>query len=157
MAITGSVTRQTVPGGPLAALSLVSADYDIEFFGPGGCSFDRQFAVSKWVHGRVLVSARKDVEIAPLTVVVFGTSSADLDTKTRTLLDAFEQWTYDLTITADGVAHTWRCEPADYAPTGAQGGGRGTYEHFGLTAGAQAQQAYVFQIPRHPVPIAGSM
>lgn len=156
MAITASVTRATVPGGPLAALSLVSADYDIESFGPGALSWRRQTVESKWVHGRFLVSAVKDADVAPLEVVVFGSSPADLDTKTRTLLDAFEQWTYDLTVTTDGVAHTWRCEPAEYRPAG-RGGPAGSYEPFGLVAGASSQQAYVFTIPRNPVPVAGSM
>lgn len=156
MAITASVTRATVPGGPLADLSLVSADYDLLSFGPGALSWRRQTVESRWVHGRFLVSAVKDADIAPLEVIVFGASSADLDAKTRTLLDAFEQWTYDLTVTADGVAHTWRCEPAEYSPS-TRSGQRGAYEHFGLVAGASAQQAYTFAIPRRPVPVAGSM
>lgn len=156
MAITASVSRATVPGGPLADLSLVSADYDLLSFGPGALSWRRQTVESRWVHGRFLVSAVKDADVAPLEVIVYGTSSADLDAKTRTLLDAFEQWTYDLTVTADGVAHTWRCEPAEYSPS-AGSGQRGSYEHFGLVAGASAQQVYAFSIPRRPVPVAGSM
>lgn len=155
MAYTASITRLLVPGGPLAALALVSDDYDIVNFGPGALSWRKQTAEAQWVHGRVMTAAVKDVEVAPLEIEVYGSSSADLDANTRALLDAFEQWTYDLTVVADGVTHTWRCEPADYAPSA--GRRSGAYEHFSLVAGAQAFQAYTFQIPRHPVPVAGSM
>jgi hypothetical protein len=156
VSITASVTRATVPGGPLADLPLVSADYDIDFVGPGALAWQRVTVESKWVHGRFLVSARKDVEIMPLGVEVSGATAAGLDASTRALLDAFEQWSYDLTVVADGVSHTWRCEPAEYAPAGGRSGGRGTYEPFGLQAPVFVQ-SYVFQIPRNPVPIAGSM
>lgn len=152
LTIVASVTRQTVPGGPLAALSLENPGaYRVVALAPGGIVWRRHTAESKWVHGRTLISAIKDAAQLGLVLRVYGSTQAALEVNTATLLAAFEQWSYDLAVSVDGVAHSWRCEPADYGPAGGEDDG---WDRFSLMA---FQQAYRFTIPRAPVPLAGSM
>lgn len=153
LTITGSVTRLLVPGGPLAALSVQSPGaYSIISVGPGLIAWRRQTAESKWVHGRYLTAAVMDVEMAPLKIRVYGSSAAALDANTAALLAALHQFAYQLTLTIDGITTTWSCEPADGGPAGAEEAG--SWDKFSLM---ERQQVYAFQIPRNPVPVAGSM
>jgi hypothetical protein len=50
-------------------------------------------------------------------------------------------------LVIDGVTRTWVCEPADYAPSDEE------YDKLRLM---QFQQVYRLQIPRQPVPSAGT-
>lgn len=153
--LVASVTRATVPGGPLADLDLnAPGAYEAVGFGPGQTTWRRSMASSRWVHGEVLTHATKGLGSMPLRVRVLGASAAALDTNTAALIAAFEQWTYDFTAVVDGVTHTWRCMPADYGPTPDEGGSAGEYGTASLDVLAQL---YTFIIPRNPVPLAGAI
>ena len=153
LTITGSITRLLVPGGPLAALSIEAAGtYRIVSAGPGLIAWRRTTAESKWVHGRYLTAATMDVELAPLRIRVYGASAAALDANAAALRTALHQFAYQLTLTIDGITTTWSCEPADGGPVGAEEAG--SWDKFSLM---ERQQVYAFQIPRNPVPVAGSM
>lgn len=149
LVVAGSITRATVPGGPLADLNIEAPGaYRVVSVATGGRSWKRDTAESRWVHGRVLVSARLDVELVRMVVRCYGATAAALDTNTAALVTAVSQWTYDLTVALDAVVHTWRCEPADLGPVD------GDLDKFSLMA---EQQSYVLSIPRAPVPLAGSI
>lgn len=143
-----SVTRLTVPGGPLAALDLEAAgSYEVVSAGPGAMAWRRTYVESPYVDGAFLVAAAKGVSTAPLVIRVRGSSRTDLNNKVNALLRAFEQFTYQLTITIDGQAQTWDCMPADYA---AQGTGEWDGDRM-----RDLHQDYAFQIPRQPNALAG--
>lgn len=147
LTITGTITRTELA---LADLAFQDAGvYQVVSAGPGALGWRREVATSPYVHGETLVSAVKDVGRAPLVVRALGTSASQLDTRIAALVRAFEQFSYSITLTIDGVVKTWTCEPADYAP-----GDSGTLDKFGLMA---KMQEIHFDIPRHPVPVAGSM
>lgn len=144
----GSVTRQTVPGGPLSDLSLhVDGSYEIVAAGPGAMSWRTVYVEAPYVDGSFLVAAAKGLVRAPLTIRVYGSSHTDLRNKIDALLRAFEQFSYQLTITIDGQSSTWDCMPADYA---AQGTGEWDGDRL-----RQLHQDYTFQIPRQPNALAG--
>lgn len=146
--LAGSVTRQTVPGGPLAALALENAgSYRIVSVGPGGTSWRREFVDSPDVDGAFLVAAAKGLTTAPLVIRVYSTSRTDQNNKVDALLRAFEQFSYQLTITIDGQAQTWDCMPADVAAMRS-----GEWDPIRIRA---RQQDYAFQIPRQPNALAG--
>lgn len=143
-----SVTRQNVPGGPLSALNLENpGSYQMVSAGPGAVSWRMTFVDAPYVDGAFLVAAAKGITRAPLVIRSFGTSRTDLNNKVDALLRAFEQFTYQLTITIDGQAHVWDCMPADY---GAQGTGEWDPDRM-----RQLHQDYAFQIPRQPNALTG--
>lgn len=147
LSVYGMVTRTELGQ---ADLSLEDPGiYRIVSVGPGPLSWRRERITSPYIHGESLVGAVKETAAMSLSIRVLGTSAASLNTRTATLLRAFEQFNYQLTLVLDGVIWTWDCQPADYA-----GGDGGEFEPNLLRA---FQQVYRFSIPRDPVPIAGSM
>lgn len=147
LAISASITRSELL---LAPLSLeVPGQYQImrSTLGPGAISWRRQTASSPFVHGQVLVNAVKDVATSTLGVRVIGGSASSLWSRIDTLLRAFEQFSFDLTVALDGQTFTWRCQAADYSV-----GESGVFQDFHLRS---LQQEVQFSIPRHPTPVAG--
>lgn len=145
--LAASVTRATVPGGPLADLSLESSSYHVVTAGPGASTWRIQYVESPNVHGAFPVAAVKALQTAPLAIRCTGSSRSNLDTLVAALLRAFEQTTYRLTVTVDGQANTWDCYPADAAPMGSGEWDPNLMRSF--------MQTYAFQIPRQPVAVAG--
>ena len=145
------VTAASVTRTELALADLDLNDkttYGVMAAGPGAKSWRRQTAESPFMHGRALVGAVLDTEVAPLRIRVKGSTDSVLNTNLNALLRAFEQFTYDLTLTIEGVTYTWRCEPADYT-IGDRGGEINTFVRL-------ANQEWVsFEIPRNPIPVAG--
>lgn len=121
--------------------------YRVVSAGPGARTWRRNRVAGLYTAGAVLVTAVKDMSVAPLVVRCEATSAAQLDANVAALVRAVEQLTYSLTLVIDGVSRTWACEPADYAPVGEE------YDKLRLM---QHQQDYRFQIPRQPVPSAGT-
>lgn len=145
--VAGTVSRELLELTPLQLENI--GVYRIVAAGPGSLAWRRNRATSEFVHGGPVVSAVKDVMNAPLVVRVYGTTAANLESRTATLLRAFEQFSYELKLVLGGVVHEWLCEPADYGP-----GEAGEYDPHYLRA---LQHVYRFSIPRQPVPITGSM
>lgn len=148
LATDGSVTRSELS---LAALDLQQAGiYEIlPGSGPGGLSWRRQTVRSVMMHGEALVGAVKDVQVAPLGVRVYGTTQSQLWSRVRTLLDAFEQFSYSLTLVIGGITFTWECQPADSVV-----GEGGEFQKFHLMS---LQTDVQLTIPRSPIPTAGSV
>lgn len=150
IAVAGSITRQEVEGGPLADLNINDvSNYKIITVGPGTLEWQRQYASSIYVHGDYLVNAVKAQGTLPLAVRVKGTTQSQIDSNLAALCRALEQFTYQLTITLEGVTWTWQCDPADYGVDE-----KGEFSKFHRLA---KQTVVTAQIPRHPVPIAGSV
>lgn len=147
LSIVASITRAELLLAPLPIE--VPGQYQIirETLGPGSISWRRQTARSAYVHGEVLVGLVKDITVSTLGVRVLGSSAATLWSRMNTLLRAFEQYSYDLSVTLDGQTFTWRCQAADYAV-----GESGVFQDFHLRS---LQQEVRFSIPRHPTPVAG--
>lgn len=148
LATSGSVTRTELA---LAALSLQQAGaYEIlPGTGPGALSWRREVARSPMVHGEVLVGAVKDIQIAPLAIRVIGTTASQMWARVGELTAAFEQFSYSLSLVIGGVTFTWLCQCADWSS-----GDGGEFQKFHLMS---HQTEVRFQIPRHPVPTAGSV
>lgn len=121
--------------------------YEVISVGPGSTSWRREVAKSPWVHGEALVSAVKDVGIAPLSVRVMGTSAAQKETRLGVLLAAFSQFLYTMTVTINGVGYAWACEPADWSV-----GEDGEFNKFFEMA---HRSEVKLSIPRNPVPTDG--
>lgn len=115
--------------------------------GPGGVTWRRQTATSPYVHGRTLVNAVMDVGEASLGIRVIGSNMAVLHSRLMTLLAAFEQYSYDLTVVISGETWRWRCECADYVV-----GDSGLFQDFHFRS---LQQEVRFTIPREPIPLSG--
>lgn len=146
--LAGSVTRLTVPGGPLSALALEDVgNYRIVSAGPGATSWRLQYVESPDVDGAFLVAAAKAITVAPLVIRAYGTSRTDLNNNVDALLRAFEQFSYQLTLTIDGQAQTWDCMPANVAASGT-----GEWDKERMFA---LSQNYQLQIPRQPNALAG--
>lgn len=122
--------------------------YKVVTIGPGQIVRRREVATSPYTQGRTLVRAVKDVMTSTATIRAYGSTAAELETRTAAMLDAFDQFSFTFTFTVDGVTKTWTCECADYGPL------NGLFDPLELR---QFQQAYAFSIPRHPVPVTGSI
>lgn len=146
LSVAAYVTRPEIGGGSLTledpgSYRVVSAD-------PGGLVWVREEATSRWVHGRILTNARKDLVSMRLVVRAYGSTHSQLHERIATMLRAFEQFRYRVSVTIGGVEYRWHCQPADYAPLGGEG-----WDKFALRS---LQQAYVFDIPRDPIPQEGT-
>lgn len=67
---------------------------------------------SAYYPGKVLLAAVEDAGTVPLTIYAQAATSAALQTLRDQLEAAALQWSYDLTITVDGVAKTYNAELA---------------------------------------------
>ena len=65
---------------------------------------------SPYESGRMLLAAVRDAAELPLTVYAHGESGAATEAAKAELEEAVAQWSYDLTLTVDSVAHVYRAE-----------------------------------------------
>lgn len=124
-------------------------NYTVVFAGPGRVAWVRRTAESDWQHGRLLVSARKDIVTSFIAIRCFGATHIELHENIALLLRAFEQPRYRLTISLGNVDYAWYCEPAEYDVAD------GRWDKFGLMVSGKRQQVYEFDVPRRPIPISG--
>jgi hypothetical protein len=66
---------------------------------------------SRLISGQQLLSAVADVGSLSLRIYAHGTSTADLDVNRAALTAALTQWAFQLTLTVDGSAETYWCDP----------------------------------------------
>lgn len=143
LTVTGRVL-----GSPDFLLS-PAAGYTIVSVGPGVRSWLPNAVESPFMHGRVLVSRRLEQGSVPLVVRVSGSTVSQVDTRTAALVEVLEQFSFTLEVTVDGVASQWACEGADSSP-----GEGGSFDDVLL---GNYMQVVSFQIPRHPIPLAGAL
>lgn len=144
LTITATVSRETTP------LSLEDPGvYEVIAFGAGARAWRRDTVEGRYQHGRVLIGAVLASTTAVLQVRVLGATWEEVTTRSTTLVDAFSQLAYSLTVTVEGVTTTLACEAADIALLG----GDVLQKHHAMSG----MQEYQLTIPRHPVPTAGVM
>lgn len=147
ISVSCSITRTELA---LADLNLSdSSNYKLIGIGPGTLEWNRQYASSPYVHGEVLVNAVKSQGNLPLSVRCLGSTQSSREANVAALCRALEQFIYNLTVTVEGVTYTWQCDPADYSLDD-----KGEISKFHRLA---KQTVVTAQVPRHPIPIAGSV
>ena len=99
---------------------------------------------SAHVEGNVVTAAVRDVSALPLEVVVFGTTSANLEALLDALADALFQFRYTATVTLDGVATSYSCSPTAFEVVG----GSVLYSH-----ASRFFEVVAFTIPVQPTPV----
>lgn len=77
-------------------------------------SFRRQTVQSPWIEGQFTVGAVRDVVQDKFAVEVMGPDQVTLQNNLQTLIAAFTQDYYDLTLQMDTAVYTYACEQADY-------------------------------------------
>lgn len=118
-----SIDRSSLSLGALVISSTPTDTYVLTGAGLGrpGISWRYTYApANPYIHGSALLGAVKDQSSLPLEVLVQSNTAANLDAAIKTLTDALDQFSYDVTVTVDGVAKTWSCDPGSYASTDGQ-------------------------------------
>jgi hypothetical protein len=77
-------------------------------------SWDRQTVSSRWVDGDTTTSRRRGTVMEPLAVEIMAPDMATLKDYVQTLIEAFCQDAYTMTIRVDGELWIYNCEAADY-------------------------------------------
>ena len=101
----GDLTISNTPGG--------------DYWLPEGVEWPRfgrrkEFAPpSPYLSGRTLLARVSDVGLLPLTIYVGGSTTSEVETQKAALQAAVDQWSYDLTLTVDGVSADFTAECAD--------------------------------------------
>lgn len=122
--------------------------YRIVSVGPGAVVWRLHEVTSPYVHGSTLVGAAKERTIMPLTIMVEGSSHADLVANASVLARCFEQFSYRVGITWDNVDYEWECRPANYT-IGPEGGFEGSLFRV-------KRLLFTAQVPRQPIPNDGA-
>lgn len=145
--LTGSITRTELG---LGQLSLdVDGTYSIVSFSEGGVTWRRTAVAGKYQRGHRLIQAQQDTATDVLLVRVYGDSWIEVNNRVKVLRDAFSQFTYQLTVTINGLVRTAECEPADMDVVGED------TRRKGLTFANMRE--IQFSIPRDPRLIAGAI
>lgn len=111
--ISVSIDRSSLTLPPLVITDYPSGDLHLPEDGLVWPVFEtrRTYAPdSAYEAGRLLLAAVQGAAELPLTVYAHGTSGADLAATKAELEQALAQWSYDLTLTVDSVAHTYHAE-----------------------------------------------
>lgn len=114
-----------------------------QFLG-GQVQWNRQQVTSPFTDGAVTVYRNRQLVTEQIAVEVMARTGAELKAAVDTLIDAFLQDSFTLTVTSDGATYQYACEAADYAL---------------LWAGPRmiARQAQVMlSVPRQPAALAGT-
>jgi hypothetical protein len=156
LTITALITRQNVPGGPLADLNLNDhSAYDLVSYGPGGRTWVFDWASAPSVHGEQPVSGRMGNSTAPVAVRVKASTRSTFQTRCVALVTAFSQLRYHLKFSIDsGTVEEWASFAANISSASADGqSANGAWDL--VQQMAKYQQVYLLQVPRSPVPITG--
>lgn len=144
LTLAGSVTRSLLGLGDLNINDytsyFLSAQMDF-----GEKRYQRNAQGSPYMRGEVTVNRTEKQRIRNIGVEVLGTSHANLESNLQALLDAFDQDSYNLTLTINGTTRTYVCEAADYSLPGWVSG-----RIVGRVVLVQ------FSVPTRPIPVAGS-
>lgn len=149
LVVAASLTRTLLS---LTDLSLnVDGFCKVVSYDPGPVTKRRVVAKSPTVAGHVQTGSVADSRSIALILRLYGATKGDLDTNIQTVVDAFDQFTYQLSVQlADGTV-VWACDDAEYRPVRAGGDG---VDQVGLSKSAK-WQAFAFTIPAQPAPVSG--
>lgn len=150
LTISATVTRADVPGGPLADLAFdVNSTYELVDVDRGATTKRRVVATSPFIDGGANAGSVKDMSALTLTIRVLGATLADVDAAVAALRTAFDQASYQVSITIDGATETYDCWDYD-----AEQPVDSSWNKYGLMA---HRQTYRFVLPRQPNPAAGNL
>jgi hypothetical protein len=145
-----SISRTLLGAGTLV---LPSTAHGFGHVGLSGVQWDRNFATSPWIDGRVLTSVRMQMKTLSVDLIAKAELTdplTTLDTAVQALVDAVGQfaWTFSLAVgTSSPQVYSWACEPADYDLSKVE-----------FSQGLQARiQVLSCTIPVMPRPIAGPL
>lgn len=82
----------------------------------------RSYADEGLYHGNLLVAATLEQATLPIKVYCHAATTAALEAFQEELEDAVSQFTYTATVTIDGSAKVWNCDPADVVWGGVDSG-----------------------------------
>lgn len=141
--ISVTVSRDALGLPPLEIASAIDYYCTPQFLG-AAVQWDRQQVSSRWLDGDVTTARRRKSVTEQIGVEVRGPNLKAVQTSINTLIDAFCQDSFTLTVTADGAVRAYACEAADY-------------QDLSWTtprlAGAAGQ--VLLQVPRQPVALKG--
>jgi len=123
--------------------------YEVVSIGPGARTWRRNLVEGRYMHGRKSIGEVLASMTVPLVVRVYGATWSEVNNRAQTMIDAFSQHTYTLTVVIDSVTHQWQCEPADVSLVGGD-----TWSKYHAMAG---MQEYEILVPRDPIPLQGDM
>lgn len=130
----------------LASLEIASgSNYYIgtQFLG-AAVPWERQQVSSQWLDGAVTTSRHRQMVTEQIAVEVVATTLPLVQAAIKTLIEAFQQNSFTMTVVAGGATRVYQCEAADY-------------QDLSWTtprlAGAQGQ--VLLQVPRQPVALSG--
>lgn len=109
----------------------------------GTVTYDRNVVSSPYVNGDITVHRRRANVQERFAVYVYGSSQAVLRANVKTLIDAFSQDTFNVTISLDSDPNTYQCEASDYTVEWSNA------HIFSL------QVRVMFNLNRKPIPLAG--
>jgi hypothetical protein len=142
LSVSAKVTRPALGGGDL---DINTGNYRIAgptFFG-GTATWDKKTVSSPVVEGDITTHRRRGNIMESLTVYVAGSSIGDTMANIRTLVDAFTQDRFSLSINIGTSNNQWDCEAADYS---VQMDNAHIYNKYVVVT---------FSIPRKPIPLEG--
>jgi hypothetical protein len=130
----------------LSPLEIASGDdYYIgtQFLG-AAVQWERQQTTSQWLDGAVTTSRHRSAVTEQIAVEVTADTLVAVQAAINTLIQAFVQNSFTMTVVAGGATRVYRCEAADY-------------QDLSWTtprlSGAQGQ--VLLQVPRQPVALSG--
>lgn len=138
-----TVSRDLLGLSPLEIAT--SPDYYIglQFLG-AQVQWERQQITSPWLDGAVTVSRHRGMVTEQIAVEILATSLNTLRAKMLTLIRAFIQDSYQMTVHAENATRIYQCEAADYQDAS------WTTPRM---SGAQGQ--IVLSVPRQPLLVGG--
>jgi hypothetical protein len=107
-------------------------------------TWDRQSVSSRWVDGDYTVSRRRANVSEQIGIEIATATMLELRTAMATLIDAFTQDHFTLTVTVEGVVFAYDCEAGDY-----------TNAMWNTPRLAASRGQVVFTVPRRPIAAAG--
>lgn len=113
-----SIDRTSLSLGALSIGDSPSDTYCVTPEGLGDPQMAWRFAVmpsADSVHGREVTSAALETSTLNLEIVITGSSASNLRANRVALTNALSQFTYTTTVTVDGVAQVWTCDPGNWS------------------------------------------
>jgi hypothetical protein len=80
----------------------------------GTQSWNKQMVKSPYVDGEVMVNRSRGQVQEQFQVQVRGGSQSEMQQNIATLIEAFSQFAYQLTIEMEDATYTYQCDTADY-------------------------------------------
>lgn len=137
------ISRDSLGLGPLEIASSPDFFIGTQFLG-AAVQWDRQQVTSVFLDGAVTVSRHRQMVTEQIAVEVTADNLVAVQARINTLIQAFLQDSFTMTVVAGGSTRQYRCETADYQDAS------WTTPRM---AGAQGQ--VVLSVPRQPVALAG--